>query len=577
MDLFPNLTKRYRSFVRYNQIIRVFVRYGFEEVVGYMIETKRFSLIRRLIPKTTKKLAQEHTKWERMRLICEELGPTFVKFGQILSNRPDLLPKDLISQLEHLQDHVPPLDASVARSVVERELKQPLEELFAWFEPKAFASASMAQVHKATLKTGEKVAVKVQRPGIPEIIKEDIQVMYTLADVFQKRIPSLKSFDPIGLVRNFEESITKELDFIYESVSIQRFANHLSEDKTDHTTHAPKVFKEFTTGKVLTMEFISGIKITDIALLDLNGYDRKEIAKRLATSYIKQVFNYGFFHADPHPGNILVVPGGHICFLDFGMMGGIMPRDIEMFGHLFLAVKAKDVKKIIRVLMQMSQSSSVRDMRALEYAINEFVHSYSISTLHQNEMSTVLMQLKDIIVQHGLSVPPHFFLLARSLVTIEGVIHHVDPELDLLELSRPFLIEAIAKKLDPFKLGQRILNGMYEFAAYMEEFPLDLKNAIRKINSGKIKADLTHKGIDPLVHTLNRITKQVLTTLIIAALLVGSAQFIVNKVQPFWFGYSRYGVIGIFIAIFLLYGMLKDLRKGDHDDWKGWDKDQDRS
>lgn len=181
------------------------------------------------------------------------------------------------------------------------------------------------------------------------------------------------------------------------------------------------------------------------------------------------------------------------------------------------------------------------------------------------------------IVQHGLSVPPHFFLLARSLVTIEGVIHHVDPELDLLELSRPFLIEAIAKKLDPFKLGQRILNGMYEFAAYMEEFPLDLKNAIRKINSGKIKADLTHKGIDPLVHTLNRITKQVLTTLIIAALLVGSAQFIVNKVQPFWFGYSRYGVIGIFIALFLLYGMLKDLRKGDHDDWKGWDKDQDRS
>jgi ubiquinone biosynthesis protein len=572
MGLFTNWTRRYKSFVRYNQIIRVFVKYGYEEMVGHIIATGKYRWLRRLIPKTTKKSAQEHTKWERMRLICEELGPTFVKFGQILSNRPDVLPEELVVQLERLQDHVPPLPGDVARKVVESELKNPVEELFAWFEPEAFASASMAQVHKATLKTGEKVAIKIQRPGIAEIIYEDIQVMYTLAEIFENRIPSIKSFDPMGLVKSFEDSIKKELDFIHESVNIQRFANHLKEDDSDRTTHAPVVHKTFTTGKVLTMEFISGIKISDIALLDLNGYDRKEIAKRLSVSYIKQVFEYGFFHADPHPGNILVLPGGHICFLDFGMMGSIMPRDIEMFGHLFLAVKAKDVKKIIRVLMQMSESSSVRDMRALEYAINEFVHSYSVTSLHKNEMSTVLLQLKDIVVDHELSVPSHFFLLARSLVTIEGVIHHIDPELDLLELARPYLVQAIAKKLNPFKLGQRVLNGLYEFANYMEEFPMDLKNAIRKINSGKIKADLTHKGIDPLVHTLNRITKQVLTTLLIAALLVGATQFIINKIEPMWFGYSRYGVIGIILALFLGYGMWRDLRKGDHDDWKGWDK-----
>ena len=572
MGLFSNWSRRYKSFVRYNQIIRVFVKYGYEEMVGHIIATGRYRWLRRLIPKTTKKSAQEHTKWERMRLICEELGPTFVKFGQILSNRPDLLPEELVTQLERLQDHVPPLPGEVARKVVERELKNPVEELFAWFEPEAFASASMAQVHKATLKTGEKVAIKIQRPGISELIYEDIQVMYTLAEIFENRIPSLKSFDPMGLVKNFESSIKKELDFIHESVNIQRFANHLKEDDHDRTTHAPIVYKTFTTGKVLTMEFISGIKISDIALLELNGYDRQEIAKRLSISYIKQVFEYGFFHADPHPGNILVLPGGHICFLDFGMMGSIMPRDIEMFGHLFLAVKAKDVKKIIRVLMQMSESSSVRDMRALEYAINEFVYSYSVTTMHKNEMSTVLLQLKDIVVEHELSVPSHFFLLARSLVTIEGVIHHIDPKLDLLELARPYLVQAIAKKLNPFKLGQRVLNGLYEFANYMEEFPMDLKNAIRKINSGKIKADLTHKGIDPLVHTLNRITKQVLTTLLIAALLVGSSQFIINKIEPMWFGYSRYGVIGIIIAFFLGFGMWRDLRKGDHDDWKGWDK-----
>jgi ubiquinone biosynthesis protein len=175
-------------------------------------------------------------------------------------------------------------------------------------------------------------------------------------------------------------------------------------------------------------------------------------------------------------------------------------------------------------------------------------------------------------VKHGLSVPPHFFLLARSMVTIEGVIHHVDPELDLLELARPFLVDAIAKKLNPLKLGKKILNGFYEFGAYMEDFPNDLKNAIRKINSGNIKAELTHKGIDPLVHTINRVTKQLITSLIIAALLVGSSQFIINKIEPFWFGYSRYGVIGIMVATYLTYKLLRDVFKGDHDEWSGWKK-----
>ncbi|MCF8414889.1 MAG: AarF/ABC1/UbiB kinase family protein, partial [Crocinitomicaceae bacterium] len=481
MGLFDTIRKRYRSFVRYNQILRIFVRYGFEDIVSYMVETKRFSFIRKLLPHATKKNAQKYTKYEKMRLVCEELGPTFVKFGQILSNRPDLLPAELIVQFEKLQDSVPPQPGAVSRQVIETELKKSVDDLFAWFEPEAFASASMAQVHKATLKTGEKVAIKVQRPGIREVIVEDIKVMYMLAGVFEKRIPSLKSFDPYGLVKSFEESIMKELDFIHESVNIQRFGQNILEDPHDTTTHVPKVYREFTTGKVLTMEFIAGVKVTNGDILESKGYNRKEVAHKLAVTYIKQVFEYGFFHADPHPGNILVLPNGHVCFLDFGMMGSIMPRDIEMFGHLFLAVKGKDVRKIIRVLMQMSQTTSIKDMRALEYEINEFVANYGLNEIHENEMSSVLMQLKDIIVIHELKVPPHFFLLARSMVTIEGLLRNLDPEIDLLEIARPYLLSAIAKKLNPFKLGQKILNGLYEFANYMEEFPHDLKNAIRKI------------------------------------------------------------------------------------------------
>lgn len=573
MGLFSSIQDRYRSFVRYNQILRVFVRYGFEEMVSYMISTGRFSLVRRLIPQTTKKNAQKYTKWEKMRLVCEELGPTFIKFAQILSNRGDLLPNELILQLEKLQDNVPPLPGEIAREVVETELKRPVGELFAWFEPEAFASASMAQVHKVTLKTGEKIVLKIQRPGIKRVIEEDIRVMYQLADIFEKRIPALKSFDPKGLVKNFEESILKELDFIHESINVQRFANNIQKDESDKTTHTLKVYREFTTKKVLALEYVQGIKISDVGQLKAKGFDTEAIAKKLALSYIKQVFQYGFFHADPHPGNIVVMPNGEVCFLDFGMMGSIMGRDIEMFGNLFISVKTEDVKGIIKALQQMSEVSVIKDMRALEFAINEFVQSYNINTIHQNEMSTILMQLKDVIVVHGLKVPPHFFLLARSMVTIEGVIHHLNPKLDLLELARPYLYNAIKKEFNPLKLGKRILTGLYEFGSYMEDFPIDLKNAIRKINNGKVVVDLTHHGIDPMVHTINRVTRHIVMSLIIASLLVGSALFIIDKIEPFWWGYSRYGVIGVMIAAYLSYRLMKDLFKGDHDDWKGWEEE----
>lgn len=556
--------------MRFNRILRVFVRYGYEDVVSYLIETRRFPLLRKLIPRATRRNARKYSKYEKMRLVCEELGPTFIKFGQILSNRSDLLPADLIVQLERLQDNVPPQSGAISRQVIETELKKPLEELFAGYETEAFASASMAQVHRATLKTGEKVAVKVQRPEIRAIIVEDIRIMYMLAGILERRMPSLKSFDPVGLVRSFEESILKELDFIRESVSIQRFGRNIADDPHDNTTHVPKVFREYTTGKVLTMEFVSGVKVTDSRILESNGYDRKEVARKLAVTYVKQVFEYGFFHADPHPGNILVLPNGHICFLDFGMMGSILPRDIETLGHLFLSVRSKDVKKIIRALMRMSDATSIRDMRSLEYEINEFVHNYSALSIHENEMSTVLLELKDIIVRYDLKVPSHFFLLARSMVTIEGLIRNLDPGIDMLEIARPYLLSAIARKLNPFKLGMKVLNGLYEIANYMEEFPGDLKNAVRRINTGKVNVNLNHQGIDPLVHTLNRTTKQVATALVIAALLIGSALFIIHQIGPFWFGYSRYGVIGIMLAAILGYGMVRNISRGDHDDWGGW-------
>jgi ubiquinone biosynthesis protein len=573
MWLFGPIIRRFKALRRYNQILRVFVKYGFEDLVSYLEEEKRFGFIRKMIPKGVIKSAKKYSQYERMRLLCEELGPTFVKFGQILSNRPDLLPAGLITELETLQDNVPALPGKIARQTVESELGASVDDLFAWFEPESFASASMAQVHKVTLKTGERAALKIQRPGISELIYEDVKVMYKIADILERRVPSIKHFDPIGLVRNFEDSIKKELDFIHESVNLQRFNANVQNDKEDlGMTRAPKVYKGFTTSRVLAMEFISGIKISEIERLKEAGHDPKRIARKLAVTYFKQVFEYGFFHADPHPGNLLVVPSGNICFLDFGMMGSILPKDIELLGKLFIAIKDKEIRTIIRVLQDLSGNAPVSDMHALETSIHEFIQNYAISGLHENEMSTVLLEIKDIVVEHGLKVPGHFFLLGRSMVTIEGVIEKLDPDLDLIELAKPFMIRVIQKKFNPFTLGKKVINSLVEFVNYMEDFPRDLKNAVRKINSGQVKVDLTHRGIDPMVHTFHRIAKQLISAILIAALVIGSTLLIINKIEPFYKDISLFGIIGFSLAGLLCLGMFRDLLKGDKDDWQGWNK-----
>ena len=313
------------------------------------------------------------------------------------------------------------------------------------------------------------------------------------------------------------------------------------------------------------MEFMAGIKIDRMEELRSKEIDTKIIARRLAISYFKQIFEYGFFHADPHPGNLLVLPNKHICYLDFGMMGSMLPRDISVFGQLFISITQKDVKKIIKVLQKLSNSVIVYNMRELEYDINEFVEKYYVRDFHKNELSTILLELKDIIIKHGLKVPTYFFLFARSLITIEGVIEKLDPELDLFEIVRPYLRKSATKKYNPMLMGKKIANSFIELTNYMEDFPSDLKNAIRKINSGQIKVDLTHKGIDPMVHTLQRITKQLIAASIAVAFIIGAALFIIYEVHPLFKGLSIFGLTSFMLAVLLIFRMYLNIRKGDYD------------
>jgi len=566
MGVLTGIRRNFKAIARYNQILKVLIKYGFEDLVYYLDEQKRFRFIEKLIPKKSRKQALLYSKWAKMRLVCEELGPTFVKFGQILSNRADLIPLELTFELEKLQDHVPPMSQKKAKEVVELELKDRVENLFAWFEPVPFASASMAQVHKVTLHSGKRIALKVQRFGICEIIKEDIKVMYKIAYVMEKRIPSIKSFDPVGLVKNFEYSILKELDFINEAINVDRFKGNLQKDDTlSPYAYAPKVYHEFSTTKVLALEFISGIKIDKINELQKKGFDTKVIARRLAMCYYKQIFEYGFFHADPHPGNLLVLPNGHIAYLDFGMMGSMLPRDVAIFGKLFIAISNKNIHGIIRALQHLSSNVVIPDLRSLEFDINEFVEKYYVRTVHKNEMSTIMLELKDIIMNHGLQVPTYFFLFARSLVTLEGVIEKLDPEFEHFEIVTPYLLKSISKNFNPILMGKKVVNSIVELTDYMEDFPSDFKNAIRKINSGRVKVDLTHKGIDPVVHTLQRISKQFITAFVMVALIISAALFIIFEVQPLWKNFSVLALASFTLAVILGIRIVMNISKGDYD------------
>lgn len=568
MSIIEGIGKNFKSISRYNQIIKVLIKYGFDDLVDYIEENKEYTFLQKLIPRSSKKRGKDYSKWAKMRLVCEELGPTFVKFGQILSNRPDLVPLELTIELEKLHDNVPPMPEEVAKRIVETELKDTVDHLFAWFEPTPFASASIAQVHHVTLHSGKRAALKIQRAGIHDVIEEDIKAMYKIAAILERRMPSLKSFDPVGLVKNFEASILKEIDFINESINIQRFSNNLKDDTSlDQFAEAPKVYPSLTTTKVLTMAFMSGIKINQIETLIAKDIDTKVIAKRLAVSYYKQVFEYGFFHADPHPGNLLVLPNNHIGYLDFGMMGSMLPRDISVFSNLFSAITNKDVKNIIKALEQLSHGAPITNtnMRDLEVDVNEFIEKYYVRDVNDNEMSTTLLELKDIIIAHGLTVPTYFFLFARSLVTLEGVISKLDPTFDQFDIVTPYLKANIAKKFSPIRIGKKVVNSLVEMSDYMEEFPTDLKNAIRKINSGQVKVDLTHKGIDPMVHTLQRITKQLITAFIMVALIIGASLFIIFEITPLWKGISLLGMASFSLAVILGFGMIRNIKKGDYD------------
>jgi ubiquinone biosynthesis protein len=538
---------------RLGEILTVLAKYGFGDILATLNIDKYVAITRRILRRGPR--APEIAKvsrWERVRMAIEELGPTFVKFGQFMSNRPDLLPPELIVELERLQDSAAPFPAQEARRIVEKGLGRPIEEMLESFSDKPIASASVAQVHTGRLKDGTKVAVKIQRPRIRQSIDTDIDILGFLASLAERRDERFRAFHVTQLVDEFERVLAKELDFLTEASHLERFRH---EFRTDHDVYVPAVHGELTSRTVLVTEFIEGIKVSDVQRLEQAGIDRKDLARRGADVVLRQVFHHGFFHADPHPGNILVRHDGSICFLDFGAVG-IVPTTLRQhLSTILYGVVNRDSQKIVRTLSLLSHGR-VRDPERLEYDVTEFMEEYSLTTLSEINVGDALSRFATIVVDHGLRIVPGFYMLLKTLITIENVGYRLDPDFRLNDHLRPHVRRLIRESLRLHHIPYDTYTALVDLTGLLRDLPFDLKDIVRIVRAGDLRIQFEHRGLEPIVARHVEVMNRLAFAVVVAALIVGSSVIVFSGIPPLFYGIPLIGVIGFVMAAFVGFGLL---------------------
>lgn len=488
----------------------------------------------------------DSTAPERFRMVLQELGTTFIKLGQVLSTRPDLVGKDIADELTKLQDSLPPVPFESVKEVIEDDLDLPLEELFADFNEEPLASASIAQVHRAKLHDGTDVAVKVKKKNITTRIEQDIVIMRYLANQADKRVGSLKYYNLPGIVDEFERVIFKELDFSQEARNIERFRAMFEEDSR---ITAPEVHRQQSTSRVLTMEYIDGVKITETLESDMK-VDGKVIAELGTECYFKQIFDYGFFHADPHPGNIMVLPGNRLCFVDFGMTGNLERDFRENLAELFIFTVKYDVKGLINQMMYMRLVDDDTNLETLKYDLMDLLDRFYGAEIQDiggiiNEFS-----MPGVMVKNKIKLPRDFILLGRVLSMAEDLGRQLNPEFKGIEVAQPLIRKMIARRLNPLRLADFQTRYLFELEHLLKDLPETINRIFLRLEDGKIKMELEHRELDEFASHLEKITNRVALALIVSSLIIGSSLILqTDKGMPMpGIGFSTVGIVIFMIA-----------------------------
>ena len=539
------LRKSLRHLNRYREILRILVKYGFWDVVEKIQVGLIFDISKKILPRMEKKEYAILGTPVRLRMAFEELGPTFIKFGQMLSVRPDLIPPQIAEEFTKLQDEVAPVPFQILKPVIEKEYGATLSETFTQFDENALAAASMAQVYRARLKNGEEAAVKILRPNIHQIIETDLEILFNLAELIEKHIPESKLYDPVGIVNEFAKTIRKEQNLISEGRNIDIFHRYMQ--KEDYIK-IPIVYWEYTTEKILVTEFIQGIKISDLEALDKAKIDRKQVAENGTKSILKQVFEFGLFHADPHPGNLFVLPGNVIAPVDFGMVGRIdedMKTDLL---DILRGIVDKDAYRISRTLLNVGMIEDQVNMRELQRDLLDYLDRYYGVPLEQLNTARLLTEFMELVRNYRIKLPPDMVMMVKALTISESVGRELDPEFNMFDLLIPYTKHMFYQRWNP-AYQYRNLNRMLDMGIdLLKSLPDDIRNILLKLKKDQITIRFQHQGLEHLTRELDRSSNRISFSLIIASLIIGSSLVIQLEKGPFLWGYPALGIIGYILA-----------------------------
>jgi ubiquinone biosynthesis protein len=549
---FLKINRNIRSIRRYLNIVRVLSTYGFDQALEMLgladMVVRSRKLFRRSMPDIARLTAAE-----RMRLALEELGPTFIKLGQILSTRPDVIPHAFAREFEKLQDNVPSFPFAEVLTQISTELGGPVEQFFAEIDPVPLAAASIAQVHRARLRTGEEVAVKVRRPGIVAVVESDIDALMALAGLAERHVSGSELYDPVGIVREFARTIRREMDFTREGHTIEKFRDNFTRTPW---MYFPRVYWEQSSRGVLTMEYVSGIKVSDREKLIDQRLDVKLLAHRGADAFLSMVLNHGFFHGDLHPGNVLILPNNVICLLDYGIVGRLDEELKTFLTDILAAIVKRDMDEVVSLLLFSGDISDNLDIRALKRDLFNFIDGYYEIPLKEIEVGRVLTEFIEIITLYNIRISSDLMLLVKSLVLIEGMGRALDPGFDMVEHLRPFIIKAIRQKFSPLRVSRDINQILSSYLNLARNIPRDLKEIINRVNRNKFKIDLEHRGLDKFTADFDRSINRLSTSMILAAMIIGSSIIMQidkgPKVMEFpvlaFMGYTVAGIVGLWLV-----------------------------
>ena len=542
----------YNHLPRYREILSILFKYGFADVLR-LVALQHILRIEDATIRThpDDKILSKPLP-ERLRLALEELGPTFIKFGQILSSRRDLITDDYFVELSKLQSGVPPFPGKEARAIIEEELGHSIRDLFSEFKDVPIGSASIAQVHQAKLKDGTPVAVKVQRPDIEITIALDIAILHDLARFVEKHVPESAGLNPTGVVREFTETLQRELDFDNEAMNAERFAEQF--EGNSHI-RVLKIYRKLSTERVLTMDFITGVAITDTEKLQAQGTDPAKLAVTMTGLIYEQIFDFGFFHGDPHPGNMTVLPDGRIALYDYGMMGKFTPHMRESIALLVGGLAEKNHSQTTRSILDLSEEGVASDQMLLQAEVEKFAESNLTKPLKDICLGDVLNSLLGLLRDNHLRMKPAFYLGIKALAQVEAIGRALNPDLNFILLGEPYATRVLVGKFGVGRVGTILKGVAVELLDFLRDFPGDFRQLYQSIRRGKINIPLEHKidpqGFEPLRATMDSIANRLANAILTASVLICSSIVILAHVPPHLGGVSIPGLIGLLFGAYM--------------------------